>query len=354
MEFVVSSGLFNDVIVDYLSIKELINIYYAEYISLENLYNIFINKILVKLNNIFNKDYQTVLNLLKNNKISITGSFILGCIIDKDYYTDIDFCCNMNLRDKCEEFLNFVDASNLSKVKDYPTHFNIKSNLDEKIITEVLKSCYIYNQIFTSRRVSRSCNCIPMSELCEEEDSCYNESKELQFILIDKEDHFDYMNTFDVSICKNLFYIEGGKFKLYIDDLNGIYDDTMKINLLNTSYDRIRKYLDRGFKIIGDNYEEILKLLSMERFSIYKIDDLFYSIDLNEFNNIEGKEIKCKYPSDYDKMECFEMCYIRRFFYNDIKHEHIIPKQVVRGLQEPTKEGMTNGKLYKFSNIVLL
>ena len=280
----INNNLIN-IISQYLDTKDLISLYYSDNISKEILYNTFIENILIKLKNIFKSNYIHVLNLLKNNEVSITGSFVLESILNDNYCGDVDFCCNINLIEKCKEFLTITDAYNTTISKDYPgmCDWKVKKNMNN--IEKVIKSYIIMISIIDGKN--------------------YRNSKELQFILLNTENHYDYINTFDISVCKNLFYYskENKKFELSIYDLEGIYNKTMKIDITRTKNGRIEKYLNRGFKIIGENYIEILLNIQYYNYNIYKIN--LNETNLNEINLeiIKRQDIlkKCKITKYYQK-----------------------------------------------------
>ena len=91
-QFIEKDGtdVFKHVILNYMSNKDCISLYYADLITKDRLYNIINNSILNNLISLFKKDYPIVLRLLKENEISITGSFVLENILGEKYNGDID------------------------------------------------------------------------------------------------------------------------------------------------------------------------------------------------------------------------------------------------------------------------
>ena len=317
----IPTELWINVISQYLTYKEIILLYNSLYISKVILNKIFINRILSKLKSIFSKYYNILIDLIKNNELCITGSFILQVILDTYYNaSDIDFCCDKRYKGKCELFLNELDINNQKYIKDYPGLSINAQNLTESLINEVLTFHYLMKT------------------------NPLKHTQKIQFIFLESETDINmkYINTFDINVVKNLLYYKDGEFNLYINNLNDILYNYMTVNLYHTSYDRIKKYMERNFTIIGDNKSEILQYLlkinTSSRVFKYIPDINDKNIDILSLSKIKKYtnnfiyDIENKTLLDanlFKNCECFEYCYIKKFFGN-IKHEHIILKTLYK------------------------
>ena len=132
----ISPELFIEVISTYLNTHDLISIYYTGSIKLEDLYTCFINKILKKLQGIFRNNYIKVINFIKNNKVSIFGSFVLESILGENYNGDIDFCCDSHLEKECSDFCQSIGVRDLNKRDRYYENTNtMKLSVIESVMS---------------------------------------------------------------------------------------------------------------------------------------------------------------------------------------------------------------------------
>jgi len=360
---VIPNELWSDVISQYLTCKDLIAIYYYSYITYKELEIIFINKILAKLQFIFKENYKTLIQLIKNDEVCITGSFILQAILDKYYKSDIDFCCSKNFKNKCELFTDILGVTNKEHIHDYPGASIHGPSSKEKLINEVMTFYYLYqklepyiytsllgDQIIKGNYQSKKIQFIFLNEELEDTSSGGKTNmKKLEDTSLEDNINFKYIETFDISVIKNLLYFKNGKFNLYINDLDGIYNKTMSIDLTNTNYDRIEKYHYRDFTITGNNKYEVLQYMInlYNDAHVYKViqDEEYESKILMDcidphgnisykFCLIKGIHLDDIKDKSYIKLnlkenyiiDCFDCCYIKKFFGNLINHDHIIPK----------------------------
>jgi hypothetical protein len=183
----------------------------------------YINKILSKLKDIFKDDkYTDFIKLLKEgvNNIGITGSFLLGNIDGSGYFNDIDICATSEFEKKIVTFClnNNIEMETLEK-----THRS--HDIREGTRKKDYKKNYINNNIKDIHNIHLpydTDNCISPHEI------------KIQFIIVNNGIQ-KYIDTFDLSICKNLFYYDynsyhyEGQFKLNIEDPGGIGRKTMTI-----------------------------------------------------------------------------------------------------------------------------
>lgn len=267
------------IICPYLTNKDCISLHLANILPEKVLHNKIIKNVLNKLKLLFKNHYQIVLKLLKENAISITGSFILECILDETYNGDIDLCLHENLKSECKQFLNSINYFNLKFVKKYPNTYPSIHIEFYKLLSEIIE--FNYGHYW---------------------------GKKVQFILLKSHNYQDYLDTFDLDVCKNLFHYnkEKGAFEFYIYNLRGIYEKNIDVCSNKSFTNRIIKYCERGFKILNSNYEIFENVIRYHGKNIWN----FESFDENYIS------INC---SNFDKC-------CSRLFKEYMNHKHVVHK----------------------------
>ena len=354
------------VISEYLPIKDIYNLVSIFDPNNDNiLHNIIMNKIFNKLSSkIKNKDYMHIMNFMKKTNFCISGSFILQCILNTEYNTDIDFFGSSKyvnvvkklLKDlKIEKNLE-VEYECYGGVNLFRPHFTVMTSyyytkfIDKEVYSELaLVKDNEYEKFFEPRTSEpRTSESSESSESSDEETERPCKLK-IQFVLLDVENPSDHIvNNFDLDIISNYLTYESGKWKLYIENIKGISNKFMKVKLApddeKLRFDRIDKYQERGFRFNN-------------------IDDLLY-IEKRIGNNNriytcnnEATLINIKSKKEYMRLHgintpCNENCYIKKFFDKGFyKHIHIIPKRILKSKNFPGYGIVGN---YEHDNIISL
>ena len=320
-----------EVISTYLPIKDVYNI--VNTFDQDNHYNILnkiiIGRILSRLRSKFtSEDYNNVINFMKKTNCCISGSFILQCILDTDYKSDIDF---------------FVSSKYIKEVKEILKLLRIDDNIDCERMQyegvrlfrphfEVMTTYYQKNESVISKNI--------MDELVEVHSDKYYEDYEnleesikieLQFVILDVEDPtYHIINNFDLDIISNYLTYKNGKLELYIENIQNIINNIMKVKLSSTDErlktERINRYQNRGFRF--NDIEDLAYIQRMMReYNIYICDDH------HSFKEIRTSKEKTRIKGM--PVQCNQNCYINRYF-NKYKHIHVIRsvnlnKKVARG-----------------------
>jgi len=316
-------------LIKYISPKDNISLYFCDLISEDQLNNYLINRILSRLKEIFNQDYSKVINLLKNNEIGITGSFILENIIGEKYNGDIDFCCNLKYTNAVEDFLkDIIQKLEIDRQEGYPheLHPDTGENI-EPYIERVLTAPYDYTD-----------------QSIKENDSDYISSrKKIQFIILkNKLKHHDYLERFDFDIVGNLFYYDDGKPKLHIKSLSNIYKKELLLNQnANLLTYRIDKYQARGYKI-NSKTEGDMRILSL----------LLESIDKKVFEKDDFKKEKDESGPMYIRIKCDKkLCYLKNYFKKEYRHVHIMNISIlIRRSSVEMRNRLSNYPDYRMSD----
>lgn len=266
-------------LINYLSPLEIYNIY-KDINLFEKCTILNIN---TRLKYIFGNYYNDFKKGLNESNLSISGSFILQCMLGEKWESDIDLI----YYDKEQEKVSFL-RNILLHYEDGCYHKNYDNTGEFKAVTN-FKSGKFLDKIINkppSRNILISNCLIKINGL----DYSINETKELfgedvidnfvknePNIQIIKYDHeifdltkdknvcmnslFNYIcNNYDFDVCSNLFYVENGIDKLKIFNFDGIINktiETKKINILTLS-NRIIKYLNRGFKFNNAELNDII------------------------------------------------------------------------------------------------
>lgn len=305
-----NSDVFRYEIIKYLTGRDVLNVQKAELVTSDQTNILLIEIIMNKLKDIFGNFFNDFLNLLKNRDIGVTGSFILSCIDGKNYYDDIDICANIK---NGSTVMSFIDDTLKYELEssDIQPNYNYDMPINDWWESQGL------DFIDTVLTVSHKHQDIPYDCLCKHDNtkecpfhvSTLNVTN-LQFILV-KCSMKEYINTFDINVCKNLFYWDAG-FKLDSKVLDSIYNKKMDINMKNNvTVPRINKYFKRGFTIQSEREIEleILKYLLKEKSN----KKLFIDNECIPFN-YKIHRVPCQ----------SENCYIEKYLSGKYKHKHII------------------------------
>jgi hypothetical protein len=222
--------------------------------------------------------------LLKDKNAYISGSFIVQCILDENYDSDIDIYIpqsKMDLHDDIDEF--FKDCCVISDIQ----HYNLENEPD------LTKICRVVTYNFKKSIILDEDEEEDILPLCHHQyDDIIKNHKDIQFIYVDTDDIPNYIKeTFDFDICKN-YYKDNNVF---ITNLYDILNKKLTFNMgpeqnVNKSIDRSFKYKERGFtifnpKTIHDYVENITV------YHVNYINDYFYDIksgDLTMLKDIEN------------------------------------------------------------------
>ncbi len=283
---------------DLYSLKMSTTFHYKE-IKYKDIKNMIISTIIRRLQTTTNVKIDVLLKYMEKNKISISGSFILQCILnefwegsDIDMYTYKYLSLNKNV---------FIDSG-----------YEVSAFTTEKDYIMLGDISTIGNFEIKDKPV-------------------------LQLILLDNDKNiFTYINTsYDFNVCKNIFYIENGKYMLNMQHMHDIMNKQISCNFLGTSCKlstRKLKYEERGFtfknNVLG-NYiyynGHIVPIIMCygenKQFNVFN-----RSFCINEIGKILGDDwyytdTKYKYgKEDRITTSKFELKYKNLFLPEEIKH----------------------------------
>ncbi len=251
---------------------KLTNKWHFKEIKIQNIKQVVIKNIIIKLKEFTNINYNDFVSYLEQNNMSISGSFVLQCILD-EYWdgSDIDLYSDVN-KDTYDDSLF------------YDNNYNIfdKSG-DEGYDAGGIKGIHTF-----SNSNKKYCH--------------------LQMIFLNDTDVFKYVKKcYDLIICKNVYRIKNGKHSLYIDNLQNIMEKEIPCNFMNLTASfpsRKIKYENRGF---------VYKNVKLGNYILYNecyIPIIIYDKKLNkvslfnetfDFNPIE--DFKCKFEYENTKLK---------------------------------------------------
>ena len=200
--------------------------YYYKYITKNDIKKKIISTIHERLKKVLNIQYETFIKYISKNYISISGSFIIQCILG-EYYEESDIDMYSYLIMEEHMFFDIFSMESLTEMQkqmfaDYGCLPDIAS-----IINEKLENGHKLQQI-----VMNSTKIKTLEQL-------------KNFVL----------SSFDFNICKNLFSIIDGKEYLYIHSLWNIinkHDIITTVKFDRQVPNRIEKYKKRGFNFNFD------------------------------------------------------------------------------------------------------
>jgi hypothetical protein len=234
-----------------------------------------------KLNIIFGDDFEEFKLIMDKSKAIISGSFIIQTILN-EYWpgSDIDIYLPNIYQDNLIDFMAKINK--FTKIVTTENHY-----------VNLIK-CTTYNESYLNTNgkiqiISILTNCIGMA-------AEHTVGKSINSMC-------DFVKTsFDLNICKNIFYYKNNKSKLIIDNLNNLINKKMQLCQFknpNNIIGRIKKYTERGFVLDKSN--------------------LKYDMLKDIYNIIEIKDVKEIFnPTIFD---CPDNCYVKLFDIN-IEHYH--------------------------------
>ena len=303
-----TTDVFEYVITRCLNGKDLMSLYYANLITEQKLHEYLVVNILDKLRYIFNTDYDKIINLIKDNKVGITGSFILEILTGEMYYGDIDFCC---FKDSMENIRSFIETTNCKGVKSWVERYHRRENkfqIKNDIIDSVIEAKYYY-EIYLPVITNKNGDIISPEIIIGHPNSInnidiypYKRKKILQFIFLKGGGVDKYLDTFDMDICQNVFYYEDNQFKLKIGNMMNIFNKDMRVKLVPLLEGRrLVKYINkRGFKVIN-GYDEKVEILK-HILEIYYTSDACYwrtNVFIYKYDALKYRDV------DVDCKQCF-------------------------------------------------
>jgi len=208
---------------------KLVDKYHFEYITADTIHNSIIKNILGTLREMLGIRYDIIIASMQEHKMEIAGSFVLQCALDEYWQgSDIDFYTYAPQTKRI--FGDTVSGAAYYAKDEYSTLPNIT---------------HIFNYDVSIEDYPKHTN--------------YWQPKRLQVIHLEKsEKNYDiesYVNnTYDFSVCKNIFRFEDGKPVLKIGHLSNVMNKETRIDLPGNIAVRGEKYLARGFKFIEEKH----------------------------------------------------------------------------------------------------
>lgn len=269
------------------------------YCNLINFKQIIINTIKTRLQKIFENDYKDFITILNRVGGFIAGSFILQCILNEYWESDIDiFVPLQNLRKQ-----GFDDGNMVTPLEYFLYEKNYDGNEDIQRY-QGKDEVKIHKQIKRVRNYTKANKPV------------------IQIISFDSNiNYYKFISTWtDFDICKNL-YSNG---KLIINNINNIFNKSCQFNctcLLEQSIFRYHKYHNRGFNITKIKYNELIKY-----------DQYKNKIITNNLNNIPNTikryvDIKVKKVRPVNTIQCNRSECIIAFYDHEYTHSHCVANQ---------------------------
>lgn len=261
MESFLSSKDLTGLLLNKLPLKDVYNFSQIVTNHKDFIYQRTILEIRKRLKEIFQDNLDEFLNLLQQTGAIISGSFILQCILNEYWESDIDIYFPIQdneiketpSQNPTSEIDDFLYKSRM-QMTGYFAANRYGSDVDLKI-----KWIRNYKKL-DEDKFYKSYKHFSRSEI---EKMGENNKYTFQTILVDinKSEMQNFIvNTFDFDICKNIF--DGNT--LYIHNIKDIVERKTQFKYsyrIQSSLLRCKKYEGRGFEIIGKNipYSEILE-----------------------------------------------------------------------------------------------
>jgi hypothetical protein len=221
------------------------------------------------------KQSEIIKNLLIETNAVISGSFILQLITDTQYpYSDIDFCI-LSSSDKVEtmiqsfwenetprSFEHYTKCKEILNIYDKIVDLDLEDK-DKETITQTKTMTIISST--TKTTITETTTTLKMNELdikwggrCKNDTTLDNMINEINFqlIIVDCPSMNDYIQNFDIDVCKN--YFDGKHFySHHLDDIltkktTIHYSEHFKIDMGLMLW-RFIKYVKRGYCIRFDD-----------------------------------------------------------------------------------------------------
>jgi len=191
----------------------------CKYLSCEDIYNlnkcysheifdsIMITKILDRIEKLFKrKDYNTFINFMKKTDCCISGSYILQCILDKEYNTDIDLYISMKYLIDIKELIKLMNIYGVRISNNYTDENNLDAiELNQESDFLVISGIYGFPNEETYNHLKTDLFSLDQYLFLE---------KKIQFILVKNDPINHIKKDFDLDIVSNYLNYENGKFNL--------------------------------------------------------------------------------------------------------------------------------------------
>lgn len=176
-----------------------------------------------KLEKIFGNELQSFKNLLNDTEACVTGSFIMQCVLDECYNSDIDVFIHQSYLKDIETYLNksirMNKNNNYFKFLDSNNHDRLNSSHECNVVG-------VYNHNIGDNVV--------------------------QIIFVNTSDSDKIINSFDLDICKNVYSIKNNKECLHIHNIGSLLEKKGNMTYVkdfNRYMKRYHKYANRGYVI---------------------------------------------------------------------------------------------------------
>jgi hypothetical protein len=285
MDQVLYGNVFDNIIIEHLSLRDIyslrfVNSIFRKRINKELIIKIIKIRIERKLQDILGPHYDQFVENMIENKAILSGSFILQCILDEEWYSDIDIYVDLKHRLNLHKGMKKMSYS--FGEDEYVRYKTALKNIDE------ITNYYVSN----------------------DEDTDGYDIK-IQVITIrtsEKYSLIDHINNTGFDVCKNrLTYNDDGNLQLYLENYKEAITKTSTFTIQDVDdfYFRIQKYSNRGF-YFKPRYNRLLC-----------VEYLFYRGNMGPDIICGEAQVKC------DK----ENCPIKIFF-NNVEHFHS-PHQII-------------------------
>ena len=233
--------------------------------------DLLLERVNAKLKSTFGDKVSKIKRFLNDNKVVLSGSFIIQAILKEDWDSDVDLFCESskiypwyddviekvstlesNLREDVvidatnDEMYHYLNQHYINHIENYLFSGKIKLQMVEFNLSEL----YLHNGIY------RDCNYGGRHVID-------GYPKELEIVVqnasksrFNKASWDHIKSNFDFDICKCMYYIENGIEYLKIFNLRGLLDKIIDIDQINsfTLHRRIEKYISRGFRFKDYNF----------------------------------------------------------------------------------------------------
>lgn len=245
------------------------------YYKLINFKQLIIDTIHIRLKFLLKEHYEPFLKIMKHNGAFISGSFIIQCILNEYWDSDIDvFCPSIGNVNRIHKFDDESDESDESEENDRKKYtFNeIEDYLFNEMEYDGSSECILYrwdtNDIKTHPQI-RNVRTYTKENKCDIQIISINLSKNIS-------DCYSFIeNRFDFDICKNIY--DGD---LIIKNIENILNKTTNFNAttsLTDSIGRYHKYVLRGFNFENKTTIKYTDLVNSDQY-LTRV----YSYNINE------------------------------------------------------------------------
>ena len=260
--------LFKFEITKYLPLKELIKLkrvsnYYNNYFNKPYLDDYIGKMITQRLKGIFGDYWEEFAEVLGKTGALISGSFIIQCILNENWNTDIDIYLSNDRSASLEQWL--CNQAFL----DYGTPAHMYEGLGTNEIVGIIDYAFIEKDAIEQYKKMRA-STARISQLDLDAMRDLNRPK-IQLIKVNTPDIFSFISAdFDFDICKNCYSLTNNTPSVNIIALNSIINYStyfkFKLNANNgMTLQRYLKYCDRGFEF--KNLQAVPTQETIDKFS---------------------------------------------------------------------------------------